>query len=55
MKILKEIIDKFLLYHTGGHICSDHDQNLLSLPVRLVGFGVPIKPKRDNSAPKPYE
>ena len=34
---------------TGGHICSDHDQNLLSLPARLGGFGIPIKrgPKLD--------
>ena len=30
----------------GSHICSNHDQNLLSLPARLGGFGIPIKTKR---------
>ena len=40
----------FISTITGGHICSDHNQNPLSLPARLGGFGIPIK-----RAPKPDE
>ena len=30
-----------------GHICSDHDRKLISLPARFGGFGIPIKTKRE--------
>ena len=36
----------------GGHIISDHDQNLLSLPARFGGFGIPIKTKREKKSSK---
>ena len=54
LKLLRPLEDiicfNFISTITGGHICSDHDQNLLSLPARLGGFGIPIK-----RAPKPDE
>ena len=32
---------------TGGHMYSDHDRKLLSLPARFSGFGTQIKTKRE--------
>ena len=39
----------FISTITVGHICSDHDQSLLSLPGKLGGFAVSIKTKRENT------
>ena len=53
MRPLEDIICfNFISTITGGHICSDHDQNLLSLPTRLAGFGIPIKTKREKKSSK---
>ena len=30
---------------TGGHICSGHDQILLSIHARFSGLGIPIFPE----------
>ena len=63
LRPLEDIICfNFISTITAGHICFDHDQNLLSLPTRFGGFAIPIKTKGQkiiqkyfNSALRPYE
>ena len=46
LRPLEDIICfNFISTTTGGHICSDHDENLLSLPPRFGGFAISIKTK----------
>ena len=48
LRPLEDIICfNFISAITGGHICSDHDENLLSLPGRFGGFAIPTKTKRE--------
>ena len=45
---LEDIISfTFVPRITGGHMYSDHDWKLLSLPARFGGFGTQIKTKRE--------
>ena len=40
---LEEVIRfKFIPYVSGGHICSNDERVLLSLPTRFGGLGIPL-------------